>query len=68
MAKAVRCDRCGMYFDDPGAYGRLKVSLFCGPKLERGKDLCNQCYKAVELFIEDPSVLWYSNAEPPKGE
>lgn len=68
MATAIRCDRCGMYFDDPGAYRRLKVNLLVGPTCNHSKDLCSQCYKAIELFIEDKTVLWCSNVESLKGE
>lgn len=68
MANAIKCDRCGMYFDDPGAYKRLRVNLLVGPNREHSKDLCPQCYKAIEIFIEDRTVLWYSNAELQKGE
>lgn len=74
MAKAIRCDRCGVFFDDPGPGGIMKVTLQKAESCSclnwelTKKDLCSQCYNTIKLFIEDPTVLYYSNAEPKKGE
>ena len=48
MAKAMKCDRCGSYYDPISEFRKVQV-LCLSP--EKRVDLCKECYKDLEKFL-----------------
>ena len=62
MAKAIRCDRCGVYFDEPPAESYKKVILCTGTdqysmRSRLKYELCDECFKRIKSEIVEPEIL-----------
>lgn len=62
MAKAIRCDRCGKYFDAPLAEKYKKVVLCtgidaCPVRSRLSFELCNECFEQIKSEIVEPEIL-----------
>ena len=48
MAKAMKCDRCGSYYDPITEFMKYQVLSLCP---EKKVDLCKECYKDLKKFL-----------------
>ena len=53
MSNARKCDACGALFECPYTPD-IKITVYCHPYGETGKDLCAKCYAKLEAFLHIP--------------
>lgn len=60
MSKAIKCDRCGMYFD-PCAHNMLRHREVSVDNIVRKTyidyELCDRCYDHFQHWLKEPE-LW----------
>lgn len=52
MASALKCDACGKLYDIPEHHPDIRVSKCMHPYGDTYYDLCPECQKKLEAFVE----------------
>lgn len=56
MSKACKCDVCGKLFEERRAVPELTIKKYRHPYGEERLDLCDECQKKLENFVNKKGV------------